>query len=139
MRLHQTSIAWGICVSVMVLLPDRLAAQGHLTGKVVDAQTGTPLAAARVTVGAQTVTTGTAGKYHLIVPPGRTEVRFSAIGYATRRDTLDIADGAVIMHDASLTRQPVTLAEVSTVGTRNADRTVVTSPVEGTIRRIVPL
>jgi iron complex outermembrane receptor protein len=129
MRLHQTSIAWGIGVSVMVLLPGRLAAQGHLTGKVVDAQTGTPLAAARVTVGTQTVTTGTAGKYHLIVPPGRTEVRFSAIGYATRRDTLDIADGAVIMHDASLTRQPVTLAEVSTVGTRNADRTVVTSPV----------
>ncbi len=120
---------------LLALLPlASLAAQagrGTLTGTITDLRTGNPLAGARVTVGASLIgaTTNARGNYRLFLPSGRTEVRFRAIGYSMLRDTVNVADGATTTRDASLEQAAVTLSEIAAIGTRNADRTVVNSPV----------
>ncbi len=122
-------------LSLLALLPlASLAAQagrGTLTGTITDLRSGAPLAGARVTVGGSQIgaTTNARGTYRLFLSSGRTEVRFSAIGYGMRRDTVNVADGGTATRDVTLEREPVTLSEISAIGSRNADRTIVNSPV----------
>ena len=134
MRHHAVRGRYVAALSLFLLPFASLTAQagrGTLTGKITDVRSGSPLAGARVTIGASQVgaTTSANGSYRLFVPLGRTEVRFSAIGYGMRRDTITVADGATATHDVSLEREPVTLTEIVTIGSRTPDRTVVNSPV----------
>ncbi|MEP6589971.1 MAG: TonB-dependent receptor [Gemmatimonadota bacterium] len=107
------------------------AGRGTLTGKITDVRNGAPLAGARVTLGASQIgaTSNASGVYRLFLPSGRSEVRFAAIGYGLHRDTVNVADGATVTRDVSLEREAVTLSEIATIGSRNADRTSVSSPV----------
>ncbi len=122
-------------LSLLALLPiASLAAQagrGTLTGRITDVRNGGPLAGARVTVGTSQIgaTTNASGTYRLFLSSGRSEVRFAAIGYGVHRDTVNIADGATVTRDVALQREAVTLSEIATIGSRNADRTSVSSPV----------
>ncbi len=107
------------------------AGRGTLTGKITDVRTGSPLAGARVTIGTSQIgaTSNANGVYRFVLPSGRSEVRFAAIGYGVRRDTVNVADGATVTRDVSLERSAVTVSEIAVIGSRNADRTNVTSPV----------
>ena len=122
-------------LSLLALLPlASLAAQagrGTLTGTITDGRSGAPLAGARVSIGSSQVgaTSNASGTYRLFLPSGQSEVRFSAIGYGLVRDTVRITDGASITRNVTLEREAVTLSEISAIGSRNADRTSVSSPV----------
>lgn len=107
------------------------AGSGTLTGKITDARGGAVIAGARATIGASQIgaIANANGTYKLVLPPGRTEVRFTAIGYGIRRDTVDVAKGATVTFDIELSREAVTLSEISVIGSRNADRTITNSPV----------
>jgi hypothetical protein len=66
-----------------------------ITGLVTDARTGRPLAGVLVSVEGQTlaVETDAEGRFRLGVPPGRSVLTISLVGYAVVRHPLDVTDG----------------------------------------------
>lgn len=88
--------AW--LVVFLLAVPALAAAQDAITGRVVRAEDGAPLAGVAVQVkgGAAMVVTGEEGRYMLRVPPGASTLVFSLLGYATQevaiegRSTVDV-------------------------------------------------
>lgn len=88
---------------------------GALRGEVVAEDSGFPIPG--VTVVVHGTNFGTAsddeGNYLLRLPVGRFTIRFSAIGFATRLDTVDIASGRTVVRDVTLSPATLELGEVT--------------------------
>lgn len=107
--------AAGLCVgSLQSQSPDH--ANGRVTGRVLDASQGTPLAGASVQIpGTQLeVLTGVDGRYLLVgVPAGNVSLVFRRIGYRIKRVVeVSVAPGASVQVDAALEPQVVQLDEI---------------------------
>src|SRR5690348_13097742 len=100
--------------------------KGHVTGP-----TGDPLA------GATVLATGTErgaivradGSYQFSLPAGRYEIRARRIGYTLGTDSVTITAGQETTRDFRAERASTSLESVAIVGTRGAERTVMSAPV----------
>jgi iron complex outermembrane receptor protein len=131
MQCRRTSILSSI-LALSVVSTTVAAAQsvgtikGHVTGP-----TGDPLA------GASVLATGTErgaivrgdGAYQFTLPAGRYELRARQIGFTLRVDSVTVTAGQVVTKDFSAERASTNLESVAIVGTRGAERTVMSAPV----------
>ena len=101
-----------------------------IAGKVTDAQSGQPIAGARVSVGtgAQGAISRSDGTYRLPVAAGTYVIRVASLGYAPVTDTV-IVSGSGASRDYALNRGTQTLDASVVTGTRVSDRTVANAPV----------
>ncbi|MGX1668136.1 carboxypeptidase regulatory-like domain-containing protein [Streptomyces sp. NPDC055400] len=89
-----------------------------MSGKVVDAGDGTPLAGAQVTAGDFRATTDAQGRYALSVPPDTYAVKITKFGYAAKTlAEATFTDGQSVTDDAALTAK----ARVAVSGTVKDD------------------
>ena len=100
--------------------------KGRVTGP-----TGEPLGGATVVAtGAQRVaTTRSDGSYQLSLAPGRYELRARRLGYAERIDSATVTAGRITTQDFQAQRVTTNLESVAILGTRGAERTVISAPV----------
>src|SRR5512140_2267586 len=101
-----------------------------ISGKVTDAETGDPLAGARVSAdnGLHSAVSRSDGTYRLPVSVGTHAIRVSYIGYTPVRDTVAVTVAGVT-RDYKLTKGGVLLDANVVIGTRMDDRTVLNAPV----------
>ena len=107
------------------------AAEGTITGTVVDAKTNGPLPGVNVVVEgtAQGAVTDAEGRYTLPVAAGDVALTVSYIGYETVEAEIDVAGGATVEKDFVLEEDLVGIDEVVVVGSRVNERTVLESAV----------
>src|SRR6266480_6904958 len=109
-----------------------LAAQqtGIVSGTVVAAESGGPLAGASVVIvgTARTVFTNAKGEYRLSVAAGTHAVRARLIGYEPAEQHVTVTAGQTVTADFKLTATPLSVNEVVVVGARTS-RTAVETPV----------
>jgi iron complex outermembrane receptor protein len=110
---------------------------GTIDGRVLDAETGEPLAQANIVArrngerwGASTDTTG---RFRLMVPPGRYRIVTTVVGYVPDDDTLRVAANAAASLTVRLSPRSYSLNEVVVSGARAQDRDRST-----TIQRVEP-
>src|SRR5689334_14128113 len=109
-----------------------LGAQGDgtLTGRITG-PAGEPLAGAQIS--ATGIMRGAIaradGASRFALPAGRREVRGRLLGYAAAVGTVAVAAGAAITRDFSVRRAATTLETIAIVGSRGAERTVISAPV----------
>jgi hypothetical protein len=83
---------------------------GSITGSVIDAEDGSPIAGATVCDGTRTVTTDTWGKYTIAdVPPGTYQVTAGKEGYESSWSTLTVVSGGTAVMDFSLDPERVSV------------------------------
>lgn len=101
-----------------------------IAGKVTDAQSGQPIAGARVSLGsgAQGAISRADGTYRLPVAAGTYVIRVASLGYSPISDTV-IVSGSGATRDYALNRGTQTLDASVVTGTRVSDRTVANAPV----------
>ena len=132
LRTSGASLALGVLLSLVAVLPLAGQSTGTLTGRVTDATTGLGLQGVSVfavgtTAGALTQRGGT---YRFTVTSGRHEISARSLGYGLVSETVDVGVGATVTRDFSLTRAVSGLSEVVVTGTRSgAERTVLESAV----------
>ncbi|NOS90647.1 MAG: TonB-dependent receptor [Cyclobacteriaceae bacterium] len=99
----------------------------EVTGTVTDADSGSPLPGANITVKGTSIGTATDvdGKYKLTVPANASTLVVSSIGYATQ----EIALGVSNVVDVKLTSSASELEEVVISVGRGAQRTIIDNPV----------
>lgn len=117
-------------IACAIVSTARAQAPGTVEGRVVDAETGTPLPGANVViVGTQRgTTTGEDGRYTLSVPAGTVTLQVSYVGYSTVRREADVEGGETVTVDVQL--QPGTnLDNLVVVGTRGEGRSALQSAV----------
>ena len=102
-----------------------------LTGRITDRQSGQPLSGAHISVPgtAQGTVSRSDGTYRLALPAGRHPIFVNYLGYAPRRDTVNVTAGATVTGDYALDRGIAELNAAVVIGTRSHDRTVLNSPV----------
>ncbi|HMA19616.1 MAG TPA: TonB-dependent receptor, partial [Gemmatimonadaceae bacterium] len=136
-RLSQALAASGVgslrrlaAVGSGLLLFAGVAGAQAISGKITDAESGQPLAGARVSVGTgvQGAIARTDGTYRLPVSAGTYIVRVSLLGYTPLRDTV-VVSGAGATRDYKLSKGTQTLDVSVVTGTRMSDRTVANAPV----------
>ena len=88
---------------------------GQVTGTVTDSADGTPIPDVTVVVAGTNYGTATSpdGAYALRVPSGRYALRFSAIGFETRTDSVVVRGGETTRLDAQLAASVVEMDEVT--------------------------
>src|SRR6266581_4885807 len=123
-----------ITFAVTVLFsPLNLTAQGTatLSGRITDRQSGQPLSGAHISVPgtAQGTVSRSDGTYRLALPAGRHPIFVNYVGYAPRRDTVNVAAGETATRDYTLDKGITELNAAVIIGTRTHDRTVLNSPV----------
>ncbi len=112
---------------------------GSVSGVVVSAATGTPLAGATVSSGTASATTGADGRYTLdSVTPGATVITFAATGHARNFANADVVVGATATASARLipigTRQTYAASAGATIGMAGTPAQV-TLPPAGIVDR----
>ena len=119
-----------VAVSIATIATASVADAQSISGKVTDAETGQPVAGARVSIGngAQGAIVRADGTYRLPVSVGTHVVRVAYIGYAPIRDTVAVS-AAGETRDYSLKRGTQTLDASVVTGTRMSDRTVANAAV----------
>ncbi|HSJ64007.1 MAG TPA: TonB-dependent receptor [Gemmatimonadaceae bacterium] len=90
------------------------AQSGQITGRVTDAETGSPVSDVRVEARSggvvRTALSTTSGSYRLGgLPAGEFTVRFARVGYAVSTRTATVGEGATVTLDATLTAVAVEL------------------------------
>lgn len=129
------SVNRSVLILLLCLLPAALSAQttGSIHGTIVDALTGSPVAAARVMlVGAhQEELSHQDGKFHFDrVPPGRQTVRIERIGYAGATQEAQVHAGQQVILRFSLRPSAIEVAPLLVTGTvtrRSADELLSTN------------
>lgn len=113
-------------VAFLLLMQAAAAAQtGALEGRVTDAETGLPLAAANIVVEGTVLGTMSdrEGRYRLPgVPAGRQRVVFSVMGYETAVREVGIEADATIRIDVALAPSPLALPDIVVTAGRQAQR-----------------
>ena len=110
------------------LIHDALEAKeaGRLLGRVVDQATGRPVAGVllSIPVGDLTALTGSDGSFRLgDLPAGRYVMHSQMLGFAERRDTIEVLAGLVIEATVALATQAIALAPITvTVRSRWLDQ-----------------
>lgn len=113
-----------LVLSLAVLPPAALEAQGGgaVRGKVSDAATGRPVAAAQVYIQAGRGTlTNAAGEYMLVgVPAGEHRITAQIIGFGTRSETVRVETDVTSTVNFALTQTTITLDEIVVTGVAGA-------------------
>jgi len=93
MRLSRLALLGACCL--LWAFPAHAQTWGTLTGTVVDSADGAPLPGVTVLVRGTDygTATGADGRYRLELPTGRYILRFSAIGFSPRTDTVRVTEG----------------------------------------------
>ncbi len=117
----------GTLVLACVLAPAATAAQGQgeIAGRVVDAETGRPLAGAAVeAVGrAAAAETDASGRFALELPSGAHSLVVTSVGYETTRvDGVDVADGATTDLEIALRSQALVLNPIVVTASRRQEK-----------------
>src|SRR5205085_2770365 len=124
---------WAMLLALASFLPIQLGAQtsSGISGRVTDGDNGQPLACAHISLPGTTqgAVSRADGSYRLQIAPGRHVAFVSYVGYAPRRDTVDVPADASVQRDYALVRGVSQLDPAVVVGTRSHDRTVLNSPV----------
>jgi iron complex outermembrane receptor protein len=121
-----------LCGALLLAVP--MLAQGQNTGviegQVLDAETGTPLSSANISVvGTQRGTTTNAeGNYRLTVSAGTVRLRVSFVGYGAAEETVQVEAGETYTIDFELSPGS-TLDDVVVVGSRAPSRSALQSAV----------
>src|SRR5262249_19349621 len=108
-------------------------AQGRIIGTVTDEQASTPIASVQVRVQGQTIgtTTDDQGKFLLNnVPNGTVTVVAQRLGYVMGQSKVTVSGSRATTVSFQLTRAPLALDQVVTIGYGTADRRNVTSAIE---------
>lgn len=116
-----TVFAWQVLLLALVIpLPKTLGAQrGSIAGSTVDAQTGTPIVGASITIPtlSRSVTSDEAGHFlHSTLDAGSYVVQVHAVGYIPSAKSFDVATGQSVTHTFQLTTVLPTLADVVVKG-----------------------
>ena len=101
-----------IGLATMVLGWNRLDAQSPavIRGRVVEAGTGAPVAAARIVAGAAATISAADGRFILgALPPGRLTLEVGGVGYRPYREELDLLPGITIDRTVHLAGGPLEL------------------------------
>ena len=130
---HLTPRRFAMLLALASLIAMPLQAQtiSSISGRVTDRNSGQPLAGAHVSLPGTTqgAVSRADGTYRLPVAPGRHVVFVSSLGYAPRRDTVDVLADQQTQRDYALEKGVSQLDPAVVVGTRSHDRTVLNSPV----------
>ncbi|MCU0617131.1 MAG: carboxypeptidase regulatory-like domain-containing protein [Gemmatimonadaceae bacterium] len=102
--------------------PSTLPAQpatGTLTGRVTDAASGQPVAAAQISIVGTTngTITSAEGQYSLRVPAGSVTIRVLRVGYSEQRQSATITAGQTTTLDVVITSVPASLSAVVSTAT----------------------
>ena len=115
-------------LTLALFTPISLAAQAAsvLSGRVIDRESGQPLAGAHVSIigTTQGVVTRSDGSFRLPVPAGSHVILISYVGYTPQRDTVSIAAEQNVSRNYTLDRGVTQLNSAVIIGTRAHDRTV---------------
>lgn len=116
-------------IGLAILLLDwtGLGAQSpaQIRGRVVEAGTGAPVAAARIVAGAAATTSGADGRFILgALPPGRLTLEVAGIGYRPFREELDLLPGITIERTVHLFGGPVELEPLVTEAAGSASASI---------------
>ena len=116
-KLSLTLLLMSICMNAI--------AQSKITGKINDSK-GEPLIGASVVVKGTTTgaITDIDGKYSIEVPANATKLVFSFVGYASKEITVGSSTAIDIILD-----EGVSLDNLIVIGSRNATRTKIETPV----------
>src|SRR3989440_662988 len=118
-------------VVILLFIPTLAAQQtGTVSGTVVAAESGAPLAGASVVIvgTARSVLTNEKGEYRLGVAAGTHAVRARLIGYEPAEQRVTVTAGQTVTADFKLTATPLSVNEVVVVGARTS-RTATETPV----------
>ena len=119
------SLLLWFAMTIVLVMTQTLSAQGVITGRVTDSDTGDPLAGVNVFIGVLGIgASSTAdGNYSIDrVPEGRHEVTAGYIGYETSSQMVDVSSGATVNVDFALESSPLMLDEVFVTGTAGQAR-----------------
>ena len=108
----------------------RAQERGTITGKVTEAESGSPISGVSVSVAGTQLgaITRADGSYRIAVPPGRYEIRARLLGYEAGRDSITVTAGGSLTKNFTLAKAVNNLEQVVVTGTRRQDRTVVDAP-----------
>lgn len=108
------AIVVGLCAPALAY-----AQQATISGRVVAASTGQPLAESRVyLVGSNVVaSTNADGRFTLRTAPGQFEVRVIRVGYTEQKKSITVAAGSTMTLDFSMAQSIVKLTEIVTTAT----------------------
>lgn len=122
-----------VLIWMLTTFPSLLSAQGigTIEGTITDARSGQGLPGANVIVlGTQLgATTRPDGTFRIKLTAGNYEMQVSFIGYNRLREKVTVVAGETVTKNLALQENLIGLGEVVVTGTRQADRTVVESPV----------
>lgn len=102
-----------------------LAAQGTVSGQVVEAGTMRPMAGAQVSIVEAGVggLANAQGRYLIVgVPAGQVTVRAQSIGFATEEQVVTVPDGGTVSADFTLRTEALGLDEIVVTGTAGGQR-----------------
>jgi iron complex outermembrane receptor protein len=130
---HPNRNRWVTLLAFASFLPIALGAQttSAVTGRIIDRESGQPLAGAHISLPGTTqgAISRADGTYRLPLAPGRHVVFVSYVGYAPRRDTVDVPPDQSVQRDYALEHGVSQLDAAIITGTRAHDRTVLNSAV----------
>src|SRR5688572_13643823 len=120
---NPVSFAWRGLFLLLGFAATVSAQTGTISGRVSNAATGSYLESAAVTIEGSTLQTATArgGEFTLVVPAGRHTLVVGYTGLDTVRETVEIAAGAVVTKDISLTSGIYKMDTVSVSGLREGN------------------
>jgi len=126
MKRRRCALLFLLSLSVPALVR---AQSGAVSGKVLAADSITPVAGAEVRIiGVGRVTTKLDGTYRLIGATGTHDIVVTARGFRSARRALPVADSDTVV-DFMLVPNPIPLSEVVTIGRRADARTSTETPV----------
>lgn len=134
MNRHSRSL-WAAAIAVLTALASGSAqaqAPATVNGRVVDAQSNTPIIGAQVRVVNTNLgaVTGDDGRYVIrSVTPGAIDIRVARIGFAEQRRTVNVESGATAVADFALSRVAIQLAEVVSTATGEQRRVEIANAV----------
>lgn len=110
-------LCWALaaCLLVGAWGPTEASAQGTVNGRVFDAESGSPLAGARVSLveTGRVTSTNEDGRFRIPdVAPGTYRLRVETISYRTFEQTVQVQEGETVDLDLGLALQPVRLREL---------------------------
>jgi TonB-linked SusC/RagA family outer membrane protein len=121
-----------LVAAVLGLSAGSAAAQQSVSGRVTDAQTGQPIAAAQVSLVGTNIAalTSSDGRYTLRnVPPGTMTVRVLSIGYSDQSRAVSVAAGQTVAADFELRASAIALSPVVVTATGEQRRVEVGNAV----------